>query len=335
MSPRLRRFLRRVLAVLVAAPLIGEAGLRLGGLRFRFPSPCALIDGRGCILLPNLRETIAVGEDSFVYTTDSRGLRSREPTDADAARRHVVVLGDSVAFGAFVGDGEVFTALLDAELAPRGIAVINAASIYLKGTEQQLRFLLDEEDRLRPDRVILVFTSQNDFSDNSREEFFREGVPQPWRPRLLQRVVKAAEHVPGYGFLTDHSWLFGLASFTFLNAQTRWDVSYPPADRRVPATASAIDLLAAECRRRGAPFSVVLIPHQRDLGGRLRDGHYPEGSVEALLLDIVARLGVPVLDGGDILSAPGAMRRDGHLSTAGHRALADALAPRLLEELAP
>jgi hypothetical protein len=174
-----------------------------------------------------------------------------------------------------------------------------------------------------------VFTSQNDFSDNSREEFFRDGVPQPWKPRLLQRAVKAAERVPGYGFLTDHSWLWGLASFAFFNAQTRFDWTYPPPARRVPATESALRLLDAECRRRGAPLWVVLVPHQRNLPGRVTSGHYPEGSAEVELLDIVGRMGVPLIDGGDVLTAPGSMRRDGHLSAAGHRALAGALGARL------
>lgn len=335
MRVRGRRFLRWALAAMMIAPMVGEVGLRLAGRPFRFPSPCVLIDGRGCILPPHLRETIAVAGDSFTYTTDSRGLRNREPTAEDAERRHVVVLGDSVAFGALVGDDEVFVALLDARLAPRGVAVINAASIYLKGTEQQLRFLLDEGDRLRPDLVLLAFTSQNDFSDNSREEFFREGAPQPWRPRLLQRAVKGAESVPGHRFLTDHSWLFGLLSFAFFNAQVRFDLTYPQGDRRVEITESALRLLQAECRRRGAPLAVVLLPQPRDLGARLRDRSYPEGSPEALLLGITTRLGVPLLDGGDVLSAPGALRKDGHLSPAGHRALADALGPRVIEWLAP
>lgn len=328
-----RRLLRGALLAALVAPLVGEAALRLHGKAFRFPSPCVLVDGRGCILPPHLAETVVVAGESFTYTTDSRGLRNREPTADDAARRHVVVLGDSGAFGARVDDGEVFTARLDRELAPRGIAVINAASMDLKGTDQQLRFLLDEADLLRPDLVLLVFTSMNDVSDNARQEFFRDGAPQPWRPRLLQRAVKASERLPGHRFLTDHSWLFGLVSFCCFNAHVRF--GDPPKDHRVEATESALRSLRDACRQRGAPLAIVLMPQPRNLRDRRPGDRYPASSAEALVLDLAARLGLPIVDGSEILSAPGALYDDGHMSPSGHRALADALAPRVVEWLPP
>src|SRR4051812_17613559 len=117
MGARRRRALRRALGAFILAPLVIEAALHLSGKAFRFPSPCVLIDGRGCILPPHLHETVAVAGQSFTYATDSRGLRNREATPEDATRRHVVVLGDSVAFGALVDDGDVFTSLLDEQLA--------------------------------------------------------------------------------------------------------------------------------------------------------------------------------------------------------------------------
>ncbi|MEP7123262.1 MAG: hypothetical protein ABJE95_20200 [Byssovorax sp.] len=309
-------------------PLLGELGLRVSGKAFRYPSPCVLVDNRGCLLLPRLHETVAVAGDQFTFTTNSRGLRNRETTPEDASRRQVVVLGDSAAFGAHVNDAEVFTALLDDRLGPRGAAVVNASSMYLKGTDQQLRYLADEGDRLAPDLVILVFNSNNDASDNSREEFYRDGVPQPWSPRLLQRLVVASARLPGHAFLTDHSWLFGLFSFFYWNAHVRF--GRPPNLRRTEANESVIKELQAECGRRGAALLVVLLPRLEAIPERIQSGHFPERSPERLLVDITDRLGVRVLDGSELFSARGALTDDGHLTVDGHRALADALTPRLL-----
>src|SRR2546423_917218 len=119
-----------VLCAVAALLTLGEGTLRIRGKAFRWPSPCALIDDRGCILLPHLSERVTVDGESFTFSTNSWGLRGRELTAEDAARRHVVVLGDSAAFGARVDDDEVFTAILDRRLAPSGVAVINTGSIY-------------------------------------------------------------------------------------------------------------------------------------------------------------------------------------------------------------
>lgn len=317
--------------MLLLVPILGEVGLRLAGKAFRYPSPCVLVDGRGCLLLPHLHEAVAVAGDEFTFTTDARGLRNREATPEDASRRHVVVLGDSAAFGAHVNDGEVFTALLDDRLASRGVAVINTGSMYLKGTDQQLRYLVDEGDRLAPALVILVFNATNDVSDNSREEFYRDGVPQPWRPRLLQRLVTASAGLPGHAFLTDHSWFFGAFSFFFFNAHVRF--GKPPSARRNQATESVLAALQGECRRRSADLLVVLLPHRESIPARIGAGHYADRSPEQLVVDTAARLDLRLVDGADILSGSGAISDDGHLSPAGHRALADALEPRLARSL--
>jgi lysophospholipase L1-like esterase len=326
MLPR-RRKLRWTLAALAILPVVGELGLRVSGAAFRYPSPCALVDGRGCMMLPGLHETVAVAGDRFSFTTNSRGLRNREATPEDSSRRHVVVLGDSAAFGAHVDDAEVFTVLLDERLASHGAAVINAGSPYLKGTDQQLRYLMDEGAVLAPDVVVLVFNGNNDVSDNSREEFFVDGVPQPWKPRLLQRLVTTSARLPGYGSLTDHSWLFGAFSFFYFNAHVRFGA--PPNLHRAEATESVLRSLQSECRRRGADLMMVLLPQQKDVPERLSSGHFPHWSPEELVVDVTTRLGIRVLDESELVAAPGAIVNDGHLSVAGHRALADALTPQL------
>lgn len=332
-ASRLRRIVRGALAALLLAPILGEAGLRLTGEAFRYPSPCALVDDRGCLLLPHLHETIVVAGDAFTFSTDARGLRNREATPDDASRRRVVVLGDSAAFGAHVDDGEVFAALLDARLAARGIAVINTGSGFLESTDQQLRYLVDEGDRLAPALVILLFNASNDVSDNSREEFYRDGAPQAWRPRLLQRAVAVSAGLPGYALFTDHSWLFGAFSFFFLNSHVRF--GKPPNARRNQATESVLAGLESECRRRGAELLVVLLPHRESIPERLRAGRYAERSPEQLVVDTATRLDLHFVDGADVTSGPGAITGDGHLSPAGHRALADALEPRLTSSLGP
>ena len=317
---------RRAIAALLVLAVGGEAALRLRGVRYRFPSPCTLVDGRGCLLVPGSSEVIAADGAEFRFTTNSLGLRSREPVPEDAARRRVVVLGDSIAFGALVNDDEVFTARLDAALASRGIAVINTASPYLKGTEQQLRFLIDERDALRPNLVLVVFTTRNDFADNKRHDFFLEGVPQPWRPRPMQRLVKASEHMPGYQFLTNHSWLFGLFSYQVWNVAARFSEA-PGSESE--ATESVLRLLQSDCRAHGVALAVVMFPKPP---GR-NQGSSAEISKEKMLTEITGQLGIPLFDASPIIAVPDAMNRAGHLSPSGHRALAEALEPRIVDWL--
>jgi lysophospholipase L1-like esterase len=273
-----------------------------------------------------------MGNKGFSFTTDSRGLRNREPTAADESRRHVVVLGDSVAFGAFVDDQSTFAALLDRQLASRDIAVINTASIFLKGTEQQLRFLLDGWDRLRPDLVLLVFTAKNDFPDNARQEFFRDGVAQPAHPRLFQRLVKASERLPGYRLLAEHSWLFNWFRFYFWNVHARLK-DEPGGKRNFPMTASVLRLLREESQRRGARLAMALVPNRQHLAARGPTGRYPEDSEEAVAARYANQIGIPLFDCSEVLADPGATYPDGHLTAAGHRAVAAALGPRILDWL--
>jgi lysophospholipase L1-like esterase len=319
-------------AVVALALVAGELGLRAAGVEFRFPTPCVLVDGRGCILPPDRTETMAVYGERFSFTTNSHGLRGRDLGPADENRRRVIVLGDSVAFGVNVDDHEVFSAILDRRLASDGIAVVNAASQYLKGTEQQLRFFVDEADTLRPDLVIVFFSSKNDFGDNARREFYRNGRFVEWRPTPFQRAVKLSEYLPGYRILTDHSWLFGWFCFNWWNVIYR--ASRADGAFATDATRACLERLRGECQRRHAALAVVIMPDPNRPPGSPNNS--PTAAQERTAASIAAELGLAAVDGRQALSKAGtaAMHGDGHLTAAGHRAIAEDLAPRILAWLA-
>jgi hypothetical protein len=109
-------------------------------------------------------------------TLDAEGRRVTPHRTAGKAGRRVVMLGDSIAFGTGVADGQTFAYRL-AELDP-GLEVANLA-VPGYGTDQALLRLAREAAPLRPDVVVLHFCVANDFVDNTLPHFLYD----PRRPK--------------------------------------------------------------------------------------------------------------------------------------------------------
>ncbi|HET9317491.1 MAG TPA: SGNH/GDSL hydrolase family protein, partial [Vicinamibacteria bacterium] len=114
-----------------------------------------------------------------VATVNRRGYRGREHTvRPPPGRTRVVMLGDSIAYGAGVRDEQTFSAQLET-IDPR-LDVVNLA-VGGYGTDQELVRLEREGMGYSPDVVLLHFCLFSDFADNGLPSaLFDARQPKPY-----------------------------------------------------------------------------------------------------------------------------------------------------------
>jgi hypothetical protein len=149
----------------------------VGGLRKPLPelllavSTCAVF----VAILAGLEYGLRVGNPRYL-DRDGGALVYSEP----AGRTRIVMLGDSIAFGHGVRDGETFSALLESR-DPRFDVVNLAVEGY--GTDQELLRLEREGLGYAPDVVILNFCLTNDAVNNeltTDQQDPEERIPKPY-----------------------------------------------------------------------------------------------------------------------------------------------------------
>jgi hypothetical protein len=114
------------------------------------------------------------GQRTTINVQGHRG--AVHPHQRTPGRTRLLVLGDSVAFGFGVADGETFSADLERD----GYEVVNLA-VPGYGTDQALLRLEREGLAYHPDAVLLHFCLQNDFVDNASTTYFYDGLhPKPY-----------------------------------------------------------------------------------------------------------------------------------------------------------
>jgi hypothetical protein len=127
-------------------------------------------------------------------TVNAQGYRGREHAFVKpAGRARVVMLGDSIAYGAGVKDEETFAALLES----RGTRfdVVNLA-VGGYGTDQELIRLEREGVRYAPDAVVLHFCLFSDFADNRLPSaLFDARQPKPFFTWDGQALLLHDEHL--------------------------------------------------------------------------------------------------------------------------------------------
>jgi hypothetical protein len=156
----------------------------------RVEHPHVYSEAYGWALRPSSRY---VGRGGERITVNERGYRgpSHAATPAPGATR-VVMLGDSIAFGTGVEDGETFSQLLDDS--PR-LEVLNLG-VDGYGTDQALLRLEREGFAYRPRVVILNFCVRNDYIDNALTKALYDGrSPKPYFTLSRGVLVRHTEHL--------------------------------------------------------------------------------------------------------------------------------------------
>ena len=342
--PRVRRgrvWLRRLLLALALFLASGEIGLRVAGVGARLPIFCTWNPRIGCMTKADVHETLEMGDLRYAFSTQANGLRNA-PVGAKAAGvKRVLVLGDSVTFAPQVPDNAPFANLLDAALRAEHVEVVNAGSVYLRATDQELSWFLDVGAAMQPDLVVVEFTERNDFVDNQHQYWWLPGGKGLERqtnvpPLPHDALVLATNEWPIVGFLDDWSRLFGLFRIA------SWNIMHLPhvdtGKRWRESTEDVLVRLKQEVEARGARLAVLIYPSPEQLAGMRGERELRPDNNHARILSIVSDQHLASLDLTPLLAATTArdlQDGDGHLTVAGHKAVAQLLAPQVRTWLQP
>lgn len=131
--------------------------------------------------------------------TDALGLRARPGPPPDPAVFHVVVLGDSVAYGLGLAQEENLAAQLEGVLrasGPAGAPEVVCSTVAVPGWNPRnaARHLLDHLERIAPDLVLFV-PVENDLDDSYgvTEAGQRRRIEDPGVPHPLCRIAPALD----------------------------------------------------------------------------------------------------------------------------------------------
>jgi lysophospholipase L1-like esterase len=304
-------------------------------------APGYLVESRGLHVFSETlgwrprRGTSALVEGRRV-TINARGYRGRElPPSKPADRTRVVVLGDSIAFGLGVSDGETFADVLDAR--DNGIEAGNLA-VQGYGPGQELLVLLGEGLGMVPDVVVLAFCLENDFADAVLPVSLYDGrTPKP-RFRLDgDRLVHDGSSLTRTGpqrvvqWLSDYSYLFNRLSTLGPRPESGGGVHWTTLKREalrdeeyaLRLNLAIVRRMDAVCRERGIAFVLAAFPHWFT--------YRSKPWLPVRFLDSLRAEGIPVLDMSDRFVARGetfravALDGTGHLNAVGHAIAAEEL----------
>ena len=217
--------------------------------------------------------------------TDAYGQRVRTGPAPEPDATHVVVLGDSVAFGFGVADEQCTASVVEELLAGArrdGAARAVVSTVACPGWNQasSFRYLRNHLDRLQPD-VVLYVAVANDLDDpKSVGELgwhVLDADPRDDRPQCSseqqERLIQTLQHQPSRAALLEVVQAGGPRRV--LEPALRSGLT-PESERRWAAFLDAIAALHADLERRGARFAVVLpfdLEFYRQLEVRLATQH--------------------------------------------------------------
>jgi hypothetical protein len=270
-------------------------------------------------------------------TINREGYRGPEHALAPTpGRTRVVMLGDSIAYGAGVKDDETFSALLEKRDPPFDVIPL-AVGGY--GTDQELIRLEREALRYAPDVVVLHFCLFSDFADNRLPTaLFDARQPKPYFTwdgrdlRLHDEHVKLSWLGRWAQWLADDSHAYNrLVGLLRMQRAPRqpgvWSDRKTQALQDLPAAAELtfriIRRMADRTAAAGARFLVAIHPDEFAFKHRSKLLRKFCGTP---LLE-----GIPVLEMGARYRASGldwsavSLDEPGHLTRLGHRQAAEAL----------
>jgi lysophospholipase L1-like esterase len=327
-----------------------EAALRLLGV-----DPLAGVRRGEALLLrlsedPEIEYELTPGARGRAWGTDvtvnALGFRGAETTEAPA-RPRLVVLGDSVAFGASVPAGAEFPARLGERLKER-FEVLNLA-VGGYDTANEAAVLAGPAARLSPELVVVAYCL-NDVGVVSANRDYLRGLERYRGPlfasrlavfvatRLDRRALEEADERENDEdvFVSKYRGRIdpvepGETDVRALMAQAprpmplRWYAD----DFRIGRLRHAFARMHAVARGRGFRVVVAILPWLEDT-----DGRYPYGAVHALVSGEARRAGLEVLDLAPRLEPAGlhSLRRAEnpkdacHPSARGHELVAGAIA---------
>ena len=271
----------------------------------------------------------SVNEDGY------RG--ARHPYEKPPGRKRVVMVGDSIGYGAGVEDEETFGALLESQ--HPDLEIVNL-SVGGYGTDQELIKLAQQGLRYHPDFVVLHFCLFSDFTDNALPSaLFDARQPKPFFTWDGHELVQHDGHLKLSPprklaqWLSDYSYLYNRLRVAlkaprpprqegvWADRKAAVEANLPPA---AELTFELVRRMNARSQQAGARFLVVIHPDEFAYKHRSR--------LLRKFCTTPALEGIPVIEMGaryheqGLTFADFALDEPGHLTKRGHEIAAETIA---------
>jgi len=118
-------------------------------------------------MIPNFEGVMGTSLREVKFRTNEDGNRGKTTIkDLMSAEKRIVFLGDSFTFGIYVEEDASFVTIVERDLAQKfpSVKAINLGSCSYGPYQHYYRYL-EIQNLLKPDLVVLVFYSGNDFWD--------------------------------------------------------------------------------------------------------------------------------------------------------------------------
>ncbi len=336
-----------VVGGVIAACVIAELGLRIIRPQIFELHPPGMYQADseiGYVLTPGFDGFVTRAEFRHRVTTGQAGLRGDDPRPRQNDSYRVLILGDSMAWGFGVEDGQTaavqLEALLAAEYPGRDIQVLNGA-VPGYGTADELAFLNARGDELRPDLVVVQFFSINDLYENVAPAsewadvsngmlIMREGTDTAFSglPQWIDIKVwlKSNSHLAAF--------LFDRIGYVTMRAGIV-DTAPALADEDFSEEEAALGsqlLIELTQTARGLGADVLLL-YTTGQSAVIRDGYTPLPSLNVVREAANAAQAAWVDAAAVLQQRPDRLELyyplDGHWTAAGHRAIAELLAQEI------
>lgn len=261
------------------------------------------------------------------YRINSRGFRSTDySAEAMAARRNVLLLGDSYLFGFAIDQQDTLSEAIKTAMTSAGAEVPNLHNLGVPGynTGHEAAMLREQLAQQRPDLVVLTFVPND--AEPQGNVLRRPDVLYRHQPLwLLVQLKRAANH-----------YLFGDREVlaTGLNEMsTDFNEAYRLRNHKYQDTRRAFADIVALCRTHDVPLLVAVFP----AFAASFDASYPYAPIHREVMQWSADSGVRALDLFDTFRGLPAQQYavpgDGHPNAAANRLAAAAIAPVLQQML--
>lgn len=293
---------------------------------------------------PLLNETFSTKEYAVSYRTNVQGFRIGQGQDAAQAYTEAdwLVIGDSFTQGAQVDYAELYTSQLARRFPDK---IIANAGISGLGLGHEFNYYDHAGHALKPSLVILQLCSFNDFANV-------EPALVGFTDRLMTHSAFLRYLLAGFKFTNPAELPLGRWTEPFHpdpQANADFNIFYTESSavkhRDLAAFRNYLQQLRDAVRRQGAQLLVVLIPtkeqvHPKDLDEVTRafaidPAHLDMRRPNTLLAQLGADLDVDVLDLLPTFLAASDdpyYEYDEHLTAAGHRLMADAIAEQVARD---
>lgn len=292
----------------------------------------------GGVLSPHATKTTREPEFTFTARTNALGFRTKELEPKRPGEWRVMMVGDSFFFGHGVEAEDTVAEQLErlareesqreaqASGARRPLSVYNLARMGYT-TVQELIVTRTYAPRVQPDQLILGLFPGNDIVPNAASRIDERGNFAP-DPAMIARIRADIRSRIG---LFRHSMIFRIASISPYMTRLYYQVAREPYI--LERTYRLLDEFAAYGREHGIALTVVVVHGRDGIKGGLHGAWTQSRPVGQAVTAYCRSRGIPVLDLLEVMDGPDAARRyfypkDGHLTPAGNRRLAEALYAR-------